>query len=148
MAFSPDYRTYPGSIRRHDRRGPGRRPAGLHAAGLQLDGVRPVADRHHRLRDFATPALHELFYRSGVTASGMVVRNQPTALAMIAMFAPLAFVLVLSMGVNRLSRSTAQALYWAVLRRDGRQPDQHLRDLHRRIRSPACSSSPRRRSRR
>jgi FtsH-binding integral membrane protein len=31
---------------------------------------------------------------------------------MIAVFAPLAFVLVLSMGVNRLSRSTAQLLYW------------------------------------
>ncbi len=31
---------------------------------------------------------------------------------MIAIFAPLAFVLVLSMGVNRLSRTTAQTLYW------------------------------------
>ena len=31
---------------------------------------------------------------------------------MIAVFAPLAFVLVLSMGVNRLSLSAAQALYW------------------------------------
>ena len=28
-------------------------------------------------------------------------------------FAPLVFVMVLSFGVNRLSRSTAQALYWA-----------------------------------
>src|SRR6202034_1558534 len=61
---------------------------------------------------FSVPALHELFYRSGVTASGVVVRNQPTALAMIAVFAPLAFVLVLSMGVNRLSRSAVQALFW------------------------------------
>ena len=32
---------------------------------------------------------------------------------MIAIFAPLAFVLVLSMGVNRLSTSAAQALFWA-----------------------------------
>ena len=32
---------------------------------------------------------------------------------MIAVFAPLAFVLVLSLGVNRLSRRTAQMLYWA-----------------------------------
>ena len=31
---------------------------------------------------------------------------------MISIFAPLAFVLVLSMGVNRMSRSTAQMLYW------------------------------------
>ena len=32
---------------------------------------------------------------------------------MISIFAPLAFVLVLSLGVNRLSRPAAQALYWA-----------------------------------
>ncbi len=31
---------------------------------------------------------------------------------MIAVFAPLAFVLVLSLGVNRLSKSAAQTLYW------------------------------------
>jgi FtsH-binding integral membrane protein len=37
----------------------------------------------------------------------------PGGLAWISMFAPLAFVLVLSFGVNRLSTSTAQALYWA-----------------------------------
>ena len=29
------------------------------------------------------------------------------------MFAPIGFVMVLSFGVNRLSRTTAQALYWA-----------------------------------
>jgi FtsH-binding integral membrane protein len=40
-------------------------------------------------------------------------RVHPTGLAMIAMFAPLAFVLVLSMGVNRLSTTAAQALFWA-----------------------------------
>ena len=37
MAFSPDYRTYPQSIGRHDRCGPGRRAPRIHAAGLQLD---------------------------------------------------------------------------------------------------------------
>ena len=37
----------------------------------------------------------------------------PGGLAWISMFAPLAFVLVLSFGVNRLSTTTAQALYWA-----------------------------------
>jgi uncharacterized protein len=35
-----------------------------------------------------------------------------SGLALISIFAPLAFVLVLSMGVNRLSRSAAQTLYW------------------------------------
>jgi len=112
MAFSPDTRTYP------------RASAATTAAVLDA-GLRAYMLRVYNwmssglLRTgiiaytiFSVPALHELFYRSGVTASGMVVRNQPTALAMIAVFAPLAFVLVLSMGVNRLSRSAAQALYW------------------------------------
>jgi len=39
--------------------------------------------------------------------------HAPTPLAYIAMFAPLAFVLVLSFGVNRLSSSAVQALFWA-----------------------------------
>src|ERR1700722_9694047 len=112
MAFSPDYRTYP--------------PASAATTAAVLDaGLRAYMLRVYNWMSsgllltgiiaytiFSVPALHELFYRSGVTASGMVVRNQPTALAMIAVFAPLAFVLVLSMGVNRLSRSAAQALYW------------------------------------
>jgi FtsH-binding integral membrane protein len=112
MAFSPDYRTYsrasaPTTAAVLD--------AGLRAymlrvynwmsSGLLLTGFIAYAI-------FSTPALHELFYRSGVTANGLVVRDQPTALAMIAVFAPLAFVLVLSLGVNKLSRSTAQMLYW------------------------------------
>ncbi len=37
----------------------------------------------------------------------------PGPLKYLIMFAPLAFVLVLSFGINRLSTSTAQALYWA-----------------------------------
>jgi FtsH-binding integral membrane protein len=37
----------------------------------------------------------------------------PGALKYLIMFAPLAFVLVLSFGINRLSTGTAQALYWA-----------------------------------
>ncbi len=36
----------------------------------------------------------------------------PTGLGLISIFAPLAFVMVLSLGVNRLSRSTAQLLFW------------------------------------
>jgi FtsH-binding integral membrane protein len=112
MAFSPDYRTYP---RASAATTAAVLDAGLRAymlrvynwmtSGLVLTGIIAYAI-------FSIPSLHELFYRSGVTANGLVVHNQPTALAMIAVFAPLAFVLVLSMGVNRLSRSAAQTLYW------------------------------------
>jgi FtsH-binding integral membrane protein len=37
----------------------------------------------------------------------------PTGLGTLSMFAPLAFVLVLSFGVSRLPRTSVQALYWA-----------------------------------
>ena len=40
-----------------------------------------------------------------VMTNGMGPRATPSALAMISIFAPLAFVLVLSMGVNRLSHA-------------------------------------------
>ena len=42
-----------------------------------------------------------------------VVTGLVSPLAMIAMFAPLGFVLVLSLGVNKLSTTAAQALFWA-----------------------------------
>ena len=113
MAFSPDYRTYPrasaattAAVLDAGLRAYMLRVYNWMASGLALTGIVAYGI-------FSIPALHELFYRSGVTASGMVVRDQPTLLAMIAVFAPLAFVLVLSLGVNRLSRSTAQVLYWA-----------------------------------
>src|SRR5215475_9786564 len=113
MAFSPDYRTYSrasapttAAVLDAGLRAYMLRVYNWMASGLALTGIVAYGI-------FSIPALHELFYRSGVTANGMVVRDQPTLLAMIAVFAPLAFVLVLSMGVNRLSRSTAQVLYWA-----------------------------------
>ena len=58
-----------------------------------------------------TPSLLGLFYRTVQTDFG--VRVQPTGLATLSMFAPLAFVLALSFGINRMSRPTVQALYWA-----------------------------------
>ncbi len=58
-----------------------------------------------------TPALQAVFYRNVVTEYG--VRVAPTGIGSLSMFAPLAFVLVLSFGVNRMSRATVQALYWA-----------------------------------
>ncbi len=111
MAFSPDYRTYPGASR--TAIAAGEMDAGLRAymlrvfnwmtSGLLLTGVVAYG--------IANTSLMELFYHTAITPRGLV--QQPTALAMVAMFAPLAFVMVLSFGVNKLSRSTAQALYWA-----------------------------------
>src|SRR3546814_15969175 len=54
-----------------------------------------------------TPAILQLFYAQN--AQGQVA---PTALAWIAMLSPLAFVLVLSFGINRMKASTAQLLFW------------------------------------
>lgn len=54
-----------------------------------------------------TPALLEIFYAR--TAYGV----EPTILGYVAMFSPLAFVLVLSFGLNRMSAPTAQLVFWA-----------------------------------
>jgi uncharacterized protein len=112
MAFSPEYRTYPPASAATTA---AVLDAGLRAymlrvynwmtSGLVLTGIISYG--------IANTGLRQAFYYSGITQSGLEVRDQPTALAMIAVFAPLAFVLVLSLGVNRLSRSAAQALYWA-----------------------------------
>jgi hypothetical protein len=60
---------------------------------------------------FAIPALHALFYTTAQTAQGYTVQV-PTILSWIAVFAPLAFVMVLSFGVNKLSTQAAQTLFW------------------------------------
>jgi len=73
------------------------------ASGLLLTGI--IA-----LLVATTPALLQLFYPQVQTPAGLV--RQPTILAWIAMLSPLAFVLVLSFGINRLSRTAAQALFW------------------------------------
>ncbi len=59
----------------------------------------------------ASTALGPLFYEVVRTQRG--VSTVPTVLGWAAMFAPLAFVLVFSFGFNRLSRTAAQALFWA-----------------------------------
>jgi FtsH-binding integral membrane protein len=74
------------------------------ASGLVLTGIVAYLVAN-------TPELRALFYQPVMTPRGMAV--QPTILAYVAMFAPLAFVLVLSFGINRLSKTTAQALFWA-----------------------------------
>ncbi len=72
------------------------------ASGLLLTGVIAYAIAHTGLID--------AFYPLVQTPYGYA--HHPTPLAMIAMFAPLAFVLVLSLGVNKLSTQAAQALFW------------------------------------
>jgi FtsH-binding integral membrane protein len=73
------------------------------ASGLLLTGVVAFAIAHTSLLD--------AFYPLVQTPFGFA--HRPSVLAMIAMFAPLGFVLVLSLGVNKLSTSAAQALFWA-----------------------------------
>jgi uncharacterized protein len=58
----------------------------------------------------ANTSLIDAFYPLVQTPLGFA--HHPTVLAMIAIFAPLAFVLVLSLGVNKLSTSAVQALFW------------------------------------
>ncbi len=110
MAISPDYRTYQGA-----RVAPTQAvlDAGLRAymlrvynwmaSGLVLTGFVAYA--------IANTSLLDAFYPLQETAQGL--RHVPGPLAWIAMLSPLAFVLVLSFGVNKLSTSAVQALYWA-----------------------------------
>jgi FtsH-binding integral membrane protein len=111
MAFSPDYRTYPGASRATAATAV--LDAGLRAymlrvynwmaSGLVLTGIVAWVIAN-------TPAIRDAFYPVVQTPYGM--RHSASILALAAIFAPLAFVLVLSFGVNRLSTRTAQALYW------------------------------------
>jgi len=110
MAFSPDYRAYP----TQSATTTAVLDAGLRAymlrvynwmsSGLLLTGIIAYAIAHTSAMD--------AFYPLVRTMSGRMV-HAPTPLAYIAMFAPLAFVLVLSFGVNRLSTPATQALFWA-----------------------------------
>ncbi len=70
------------------------------ASGLLLTGAVAYTTAN-------TPAILSLLYAVG--ADGTV---QPTILAWLAMLSPLAFVLVLSFGINKLKASTAQGLFW------------------------------------
>jgi uncharacterized protein len=110
MAISPDFRTYP---RASAATNAAVIDVGLRAymlrvynwmsSGLVLTGIVAFAIANY-------PPLRALFYRPVETPFGMSV--QPTGLAILSIFAPLAFILVLSMGVNRLSKSAVQTLYW------------------------------------
>ncbi len=60
----------------------------------------------------ANTSARELFFSTGRTASGYVA-TQPTILGWAALLAPLGFVLALSFGINRMSKTAVQALFWA-----------------------------------
>lgn len=109
MAYTPDYRTYPGA-------GTAATSAALDAglrsymmrvynwmtSGLLITGIVAYA--------VANTALYDLFYPMVMTPRGLM--HVPGALAYVSMFAPLAFVMVLSFGVNKLSTTAAQAIFW------------------------------------
>ncbi len=108
MAFVPDTRAVP----RSSASGLAAVDAGLRAhmlrvfnwmtSGLVLTGIVAFAVSHS--------SLQTLFYQRVDLGYEQVLR--PTGLGWLSMIAPLAFVLVLSFGVNRLSRTAAQTLYW------------------------------------
>ncbi|WP_237212842.1 Bax inhibitor-1/YccA family protein [Falsiroseomonas oryziterrae] len=73
------------------------------ASGLLLTGIVAYLIAHN-------PDVASLFYQVVRTPRGNA--TVPTILGWVAMFAPLAFILVLSFGINRMSKTTAQALFW------------------------------------
>jgi len=109
MAFIPDSRTYAPSATADTAV----LDAGLRAymlrvynwmsSGLLLTGIVAYA--------IANTSLIDLFYHQVATPRGIAI--QPTILGYAAIFAPLVFTMVLSFGVNRLSWSATQALFWA-----------------------------------
>ena len=109
MAFIPDSRSYAPSASADTAV----LDAGLRAymlrvynwmsSGLLLTGIVAYA--------IANTSLISLFYQQVMTPRGIAI--QPTILGYAAIFAPLVFTMVLSFGVNRLSRSATQALFWA-----------------------------------
>ncbi len=73
------------------------------ASGLVLTGLVAFAISHTGLLD--------AFYPMVQTASGEFIRH-PSPLAYLSIFLPLVFVMVMSFGINKLSTTAAQALFW------------------------------------
>jgi FtsH-binding integral membrane protein len=109
MAYTPDFRSYaPASAASTAALDAGLRAYMLRVynwmtSGLLLTGIVAYGVAH-------TQAIN-LFYPMVQTPFGMHRTQGP--LAIVAMLAPLAFVLVLSFGVNRLSRTAVQGIFWA-----------------------------------
>ncbi len=110
MAYSPDFRAPPyagaaqAAVLDQGLRAYMLRVYNWMSSGLLLTGIVAYAVANTPLRD--------LFYRQVITEFGQVAIRQ-TGLATLCMFAPFAFILVLQFGINKLSHTAAQALYWA-----------------------------------
>jgi FtsH-binding integral membrane protein len=109
MAFVPDTRYYaPGAAATAASIDAGLRAYMLRVynwmtSGLLLTGIVAYS--------VANTSLINLFYPLVQTPYGL--RHTQGPLAIVAMLAPLAFVLVLSFGVNRLSKTAVQGIFWA-----------------------------------
>ena len=109
MAYTPDLRTYaPASTTSAAALDAGLRAYMLRVynwmtSGLLLTGIVAYG--------VANTSLINYFYPLRETPYGL--RHVQGPLALVAMFAPLAFVLVLQFGVNRLSRTAVQGIFWA-----------------------------------
>lgn len=110
MALSPDFRSYSGvsgsaatqAVVDAGLRAYMLRVYNWMASGLLLTGIVAYV--------IANTSLLGLFYHQVATPTGVTI--QPTGLALVSIFLPLAFVMVMSFGVNKLSRTTAQTFYW------------------------------------
>ncbi len=115
MAFTPDTRARPwsqaGGLAQGATFDAGLRAYMLRvynwmASGLLLTGIVAYTVAN-------TSLINALYSPMQVeTAYGLRTVMHPTGLAYLLMFAPLAFVMVLSFGANRLSKSAAQTLFW------------------------------------
>jgi hypothetical protein len=110
MAISPDFRTYTGArtaqtaaVLDEGLRAYMLRVYNWMASGLALTGIVAYA--------IANTSLINAFYPLVETPTGL--HHVAGPLAWVAILSPLAFVLVLSYGVNKLRTGTVQALYWA-----------------------------------
>lgn len=111
MAFTPDYRARPwsqaGGLAQGATFDAGLRAYMLRvynwmASGLLLTGIVAYA--------VANSSFINVLYPVVQTQFGL--QRHPSGLAYLLMFAPLAFVMVLSFGANRLSKTSAQAIFW------------------------------------
>ena len=114
MAYDPNANSYRTAQSGYAASGAAALDAGLRAymlhvynwmaSGLVLTGLVAFGISH--------TSLMNAFYPLRQMADGSYA-NVPSGLAYISIFAPLAFVMVLSFGVNKLSTTAAQALFWA-----------------------------------
>ncbi|GLR68066.1 ABC transporter permease [Acidocella aquatica] len=114
MAYDPNANSYRTAQSGYAASGAAALDAGLRAymlhvynwmsSGLVLTGLVAFGIAH--------TSLMNAFYPLRQMADGSYA-NVPSGLAYISIFAPLAFVMVLSFGVNKLSTTAAQALFWA-----------------------------------